>query len=161
MLPAGCHPDKPARSAANPFHWAIEAASTSAAAFEQAPDRWMGWGWLRAEHRRRGGGARIRRPSSPPATSGDHDQIEAIDIAAARHRLMTLGSTCEAHVNGLRVLECDRHIDPEAVQAMIVNDDSLMRRYGAVAASRLAAVFPDLVDCLQSSNDADLCDFFA
>jgi hypothetical protein len=51
MLPAGCHPDKPARSAANPFHWAIEAASTSAAAFEHAPDRWLGWGWLRAEHR--------------------------------------------------------------------------------------------------------------
>lgn len=62
----------------------------------------------------------------------------------------------EAHRKGLQQLSRGDSLKPEEVSEMIVADDSLTRRYGAIAAKRLSRRYPELIVSAESSVDPDV-----
>ena len=65
------------------------------------------------------------------------------------------------NAHGLSWLLSPTASDPEAVEAMLKNDESLMRKYGAVASVRLAAENQDPLLTAASSSDSEVAEFSA
>ena len=86
-------------------------------------------------------------------------RVDIAQLAAARCRLAECGPRSEVHVQGLCTLESGSRASSEMIKSMIISDDAVVRRYGAIAAHRLARDLPELVKTVLSSDDPDLREF--
>ena len=97
----------------------------------------------------------IRLEAMELMSKADPSQIEA-----AEHLFKAADQNDQVHRNGLRTLiGSEGGADVASAKEMIDSDDPLVRRYGAIAAKRLARLRPELMRLLSVADDPDLRDF--
>lgn len=92
-----------------------------------------------------------RRRAMCLVSNADVSQLEA-----AIEKCSSLGPSGELHKQGLLNLLNDHSLAPENVLAMIYDNNSLVRKYGAIAARRLLPDFPALITKAMESQDPDI-----
>lgn len=96
----------------------------------------------------------LRRLAMRLVAAADRTQLEA-----AQRALQSRGGEAEVHHRGIQaVVDADRE-DPVAISRMLADPNALTRRYGAIAARRLARLHPELMSQVRSSQDVDLAKF--
>lgn len=89
-------------------------------------------------------------------TRADQTQLEA---AARLAETETIGSSSDVHRRGLSLLSTCESRDPDDVRRMLLEDDSIARMYGAIAAKRLRQRCPELLRMAAALSDASVSRF--
>lgn len=85
--------------------------------------------------------------------------VSRVDLSQIEGARRIFDSRHQTHSHSLAILAEGKQVDPAIIISMIHDVDPLIRRYGAIAAKRLIAEFPNLMKEMQSIDDPDLRNF--
>lgn len=86
-------------------------------------------------------------------------RADQTQLEAGARLTETMGSIGEVHRRGLSLLANCQSRDPEDVRRMLLEDDSVARMYGAIAARRLHKASPELLQMAAELSDINVSRF--